>query len=1299
MSHVSFKKLCITLVAALLLLTSICILAACDKPQSADNGLTVTFHLNDGSGKTEVKSMKADETPFTPTREGYTFVGWTLDAEGNTPYESLSDNLNLYAQWNALRYTVTFFVNSQQIHTVTVLHGQAATPPTYEQYSSLLPEGDVVDGWNGGDYTHVTQSMNLYANIVKADSQAVFMDSKGESAKVVATYKGKSGSAIPCPAEPTKLGYVFFKWKTADGKDYSESSVFDGETTYYAYWSPATPVMPNVSGAKSIVYGDTLTLTASSPQNYAGITYTYAWRFNDTVKSTTRTIRLYELAAGEYTVTLILTASTDINGEATAAKNSLDISITVEKATLTASTPNVQLTFGDSLPLTFDVSYNGFKYEDNASVIKKVEVADTNYSAGSDAGRYYAVLGFTVDNYTVQDENGGEVAFDVAVQKKTVTISDSISKTYDGNRANKQFIKSEGLLKGHTLYFTAESFAANVGDYAYPTNIVIYNVSIVNENSPSRIVTANYTVNYNITAQIAPAQIQYTLPSAVKYDGQAHNAGVAVATSLCAVEYSTDGINYYETAPSFTEIGEHDVYVRISRENYVTASTKYTFVINGGQIVPPPTKPVLNIALSGDFTITYGDEMPIYTMLSYNGLIDGDSFEDVVQGTLSVACEYANNPSAGVFALHINGLSSDKYEILTENTLTVNKATLTVNVLEHKPITFGTEVCEDFKYEADGFKYDDTIAMLHDVVTIETTYTQGSPVTQDGYPVFVNLNGVELKNYNISANNSTLTVTKAKPIIETEKTVFELDYSGRVFDFMTEINPTTTNIDGVVPSLNIASGKDGGIYDITISTAESQNFLPAEKNVTVKIRAARIGRVYYTVEDALEVGGNVVLIGNAFLTHSVAIKSGTTFILPYREDGTFSSYSTLDYATVLRYINPRTENLLYTLTVKSGVTITVVGTLAIGGEIGQAGGAYQGHTTGMHSIIELESNTEIVVDENGVVDCMGGFILGEGHLLVQNGGTLKHNFVVHDFGGGTNTVGTYQKGGIAPFNIFDMPNVQVSQAIAYGATVVAYCDLYASGKHNTTAVKIVSTSGALLNLDVGAHITVKHNGACGWDTPQLTVNIYGKVSIGSIKLTVTMGITATVDMADVYCPISYIIDLHVFGTLSTSNTFKLLPGAHVTVENGGELILNSGAGLTVYTGDWKDQHQIDTSTNQPITGEIPEAVTCYPYGKGDAVLMIKGVLKVEENAAIAGVISGVNGARVNIQNGVTLTITTKEGIAGKPSGSLGGLSQIWYETAKIEKTAQLKVVGDTPVTVQAGTSYEYSNGEWTAKEI
>ncbi|MBD5092173.1 MAG: InlB B-repeat-containing protein, partial [Clostridiales bacterium] len=737
MRHANFKKLYTVLILIVLLTTSICILAACHKPQDTNNDVSVTFHLNDGSGKTEVKTMKADETPFTPTREGYTFLGWTLDEDGNTPYESLSDNMSLYAQWEAHRYTVTFYVNGQQVHIETVLHGQAATPPEYEKYVNLLPDGDVVDGWNGGDYTNVTQTMNLFANVVKADSQAVFMDSKSDSAKVVATYKGKSGTAIPCPSAPSKAGHVFFKWKTADGKDYSASDLFDGETTYYAYWSPATPVIPNVSGAKSIVYGDRLTLTPASSQNYAGITYSYAWRYGGTVISTERTLQLTGLSAGNHTITLILTASTSVNGDTATAKNSSDIVVTVEKATLTASTPNLNLTFGDSLPSTFDVTYDGFKYDDTASVVKSVAIANTNYAAGDDAGKYFATLGFDADNYVVKDANGDDVTFDIAVQKKAISINGTINKTYDGNRASKDFIETDGLLKGHTLYFTAATFDADAGSYTYPNNISIYNISIVNENSPSRIVTANYIVIYNVTARIAPAEILYALPQAVNYDRQAHSVGVTVATSMCDIEYSLDGESYSATVPTFTEIGEYDVYVRIARENYVTVSTSYKFVINETQTTPTPTKPVLRINFAGDFTITYGDAMPAYTVSSVDGLIDGDTFEDAVQGELSIDCEYEHNPAAGVFALRINGLSSEKYEIATENTLTVSKATLTVTISEHKPIEFGAEVPEDFKYTASGFKYDDTVALLHNVITIETTYTQGSPVTQDGYLVFV----------------------------------------------------------------------------------------------------------------------------------------------------------------------------------------------------------------------------------------------------------------------------------------------------------------------------------------------------------------------------------------------------------------------------------------------------------------------------------------------------------------------------------------------------------------------------------
>lgn len=51
--------------------------------------------------------------PATPTRDGYTFVGWTTDAAGTTPYGfgmPVTGDITLYAKWDdagATYHTVT----------------------------------------------------------------------------------------------------------------------------------------------------------------------------------------------------------------------------------------------------------------------------------------------------------------------------------------------------------------------------------------------------------------------------------------------------------------------------------------------------------------------------------------------------------------------------------------------------------------------------------------------------------------------------------------------------------------------------------------------------------------------------------------------------------------------------------------------------------------------------------------------------------------------------------------------------------------------------------------------------------------------------------------------------------------------------------------------------------------------------------------------------------------------------------------------------------------------------------------
>lgn len=67
---------------------------------------TVTFDANGGvlagSATVSVEDGSAVEKPADPTREGYSFAGWTTDAAGTTAYDftaAVTGDITLYAQW------------------------------------------------------------------------------------------------------------------------------------------------------------------------------------------------------------------------------------------------------------------------------------------------------------------------------------------------------------------------------------------------------------------------------------------------------------------------------------------------------------------------------------------------------------------------------------------------------------------------------------------------------------------------------------------------------------------------------------------------------------------------------------------------------------------------------------------------------------------------------------------------------------------------------------------------------------------------------------------------------------------------------------------------------------------------------------------------------------------------------------------------------------------------------------------------------------------------------------------------
>ena len=210
--------------------------------------------------------------PLAPTREGYTFAGWTYDRDGNDPVDFSkplvggSDHATLFAQWNAIKqdnsidvlYVAnggTFFDGSDAIQGVTDGDGVARQPlaPTREGYTfagwTYDSKGtDPVDFskpvQGGGD--HVT----FYAQWTKdkgADENVkavLYFANGGVFFDGNVTLQGVTdGEGVARqPLAPTREGYTFAGWTyDRDGNDpvdFSKPVQGGGDhVTFFAQWT------------------------------------------------------------------------------------------------------------------------------------------------------------------------------------------------------------------------------------------------------------------------------------------------------------------------------------------------------------------------------------------------------------------------------------------------------------------------------------------------------------------------------------------------------------------------------------------------------------------------------------------------------------------------------------------------------------------------------------------------------------------------------------------------------------------------------------------------------------------------------------------------------------------------------------------------------------------------------------------------------------------------------------------------------------------------------------------------------
>ena len=536
-----------------------------------------------------------------------------------------------------------------------------------------------------------------------------------------------------------------------------------------------------------------------------------------------------------------------------------------------------------------------------------------------------------------------------------------------------------------------------------------------------------------------------------------------------------------------------------------------------------------------------------------------------------------------------------------------------------------------------------------------------------------------------------------KATVALDKNVVEFKYDGASHEVKAAVTYNGVALDTSLYSLKY-DGKtsktftDAGTHACLIEISADNYALPENTYLYVKVKGVKVGNNYYTIEDALfnsKSGDTVEFISAAkevsFAPLDIAtaiyadnayrtVKAGVTLKLASDEDSSAKIGKPTYGAGVGNYVDNDSSKIKYKLILNESTVLEVYGNILIQGLLGVNGPGLSGHTSGNHS--QIINNGTINLNSGANLD-LRGYIKGAGTIEARSGAIVYSPFVVYDYRGGTNTKTVYEKAKIAPFRIYEMPNIQCNYSILYGAEHKGYLDLYASDKHRTAVATIFGKGSAMMIMeDSTAHITTTYE-RTGNLIGETTLTMTGKVKMGVLKIKVTT--TVTVAMNEVLFPMPWNFTINVGDglnptTFTLPDDYKMMTGATVNVKK--NATVNLTGTLLIYK----------SFTDTPFGG------TVYP-NKEAAKLNVEGVVNV--TGGIAGEIFGSNGGKVVIGNNAILSITEKEGNSGSTSSfqALIGAGE-FVTIATISEVAKVVNADNTTVAAATNRTYNYNNGKW-----
>lgn len=549
--------------------------------------------------------------------------------------------------------------------------------------------------------------------------------------------------------------------------------------------------------------------------------------------------------------------------------------------------------------------------------------------------------------------------------------------------------------------------------------------------------------------------------------------------------------------------------------------------------------------------------------------------------------------------------------------------------------------------------------------------------------------------------------------------VVEFDYDGASHEVKAVVTYNGVALDTSLYSLTY-DGKtsktftDAGTHR-TLVTMQADNYdLPKNTYVYVKVKGVKVGNNYYTIEDALAVAnGQTIFVLNdtAFATQEIAgvlyndvkfktVKTGVTLLLPFNENDTVGHIGagkegSDNYKATAALTG--TAKLYKTLVIPEGIEVIVNGNLIVGAQTGKIdAGQRQNAVSGNYCEITLGGTITL---NNATLEVYG-YIKGNGEIIANNSTVIENLYLSGWMGGKISAIryigndkilaGTLMIEGELkidkptqfPFSQYELRSIEAKLVVNKGSKLQGYAKI-ATGAIATVRAQIneawlTFVSSDANNVDSGLFRLVGNNSKIikSMNGDRIKIDLFGEIKDGYTSISILV-INRTVSMTSekVFFPIDGRTDITLKNgaTFTQSYMFKALPGATITVENGGTYNLNGQ--LIMYDKSFTD-------------------ISTYPYpgaSRGDAKLTVNGTMNV--NGALGGNVTSDNAGTVAVEANATISgIHSAEGEGTMEVGL--SVKFTFNDTCGVTKSLVFVNSDNSTVAAVTNKTYNYNNGTW-----